>query len=170
MGEAQGVNTTLEACTTYGSSVADRPTLPDSADALAYLKEHFKLVILSNLHNATFRELNKNLGVVFDAIYTAEDVGSYKPSARNFDHILEKIGDIGISKGAILHTAESLFHDHVPVNRAGPASAWMHRRHTDVGFGATMDPGEQPHTEFRFTSIAAMADAHPFPFLDFLDF
>ena len=27
---------------------------------------------------------NPKLGVAFDAIYTAEDIGSYKPAARNF--------------------------------------------------------------------------------------
>jgi hypothetical protein len=36
--------------------------------------------------------------VDFDAIYTVEDTGSYKPSDRNFDDMLEKLGTIGVEK------------------------------------------------------------------------
>ena len=60
----------------------------------------------------------------------------------------------------ILHTAESLFHDHAPANEFGLASCWIHRRHEQGGFGATMNPGKMPHTDFRFTSMAEMAEAH----------
>jgi FMN phosphatase YigB (HAD superfamily) len=74
--------------------------------------------------------------------------------------MLEKLGTIGIAKGQILHTAESLFHDHVPASRLGLNSCWIHRRHADQGFGATMHPGEVPKVDFRFDSMAALAKAH----------
>jgi len=64
----------------FGLSVSQWPAFPDSADALRLLKKHFKLVILSNVHRDGFAASNKKLGVQFDAVYTAEDVGSYKPS------------------------------------------------------------------------------------------
>src|SRR6476469_8405787 len=32
----------------FGRSVGDWPAFPDSAEALAYLKQHFRLIILSN--------------------------------------------------------------------------------------------------------------------------
>ncbi|MEM9271308.1 MAG: HAD family hydrolase, partial [Pseudomonadota bacterium] len=136
------------------------PAFPDSADALAYLKEHFKLVILSNVDNESFAASNAKLGVTFDAIITAEDVGSYKPADRNFEYMLEVLSQRGIAKGQILHTAESLFHDHVPGNRHGLASAWIYRRHEQVGFGATMTPSHKPDIAFQFTSMAEMAEAH----------
>jgi hypothetical protein len=60
------------------------------------LKKYFKLVILSNVDNETFQASNRRLQVEFDAIYTAEDIGSYKPSARNFDYMIEKLGGIGV--------------------------------------------------------------------------
>ena len=75
----------------FGASVPAWPAFPDSAEALAYLKRHFKLVILSNVDRESFRGSNARLGVAFDAIYTAQDVGSYKPSPRNFDYLLAKI-------------------------------------------------------------------------------
>ena len=144
----------------FGASVPAWPAFPDSAEALAYLKRHFKLVILSNVDRESFRGSNARLGVAFDAIYTAQDVGSYKPSPRNFDYLLEVLGGYGWSAPQILHTAESLFHDHGPANEIGLASCWIHRRHASGGFGATMDPGILPRTDFRFTSLADMVEAH----------
>jgi 2-haloacid dehalogenase len=74
--------------------------------------------------------------------------------------MLEKLGDRGISKEKILHTAESLFHDHKPANEFGLASCWIYRRHDKEGFGATMNPGQQPKVDFRFNSMAALVKAH----------
>lgn len=155
-----GVTVAWEECLAYGRSVADWPAFPDTADALRYLKQHFKLVILSNVDNQNFAGSNKRLGVDFDAIYTAEDIGSYKPDPRNFDYMLEHLAGLGVSKRDILHTAESLFHDHTPANVAGLASAWIYRRHADQGFGATMNPGAMPRVAFKFNSMAEMAAAH----------
>lgn len=149
-----------EECVAYGSSVRDWPAFADSAGALAYLKKHYKLVILSNVDNTSFAHSRKKLGVDFDAIYTAEDVGSYKPSDRNFEYMLEKLKTIGVEREQVLHTAESMFHDHVPGKRHGLASCWIYRRHAQEGFGATMHPGTVPAVDFRFDSMADLAKAH----------
>ncbi|WP_250517261.1 haloacid dehalogenase type II [Caballeronia sp. INDeC2] len=160
LAEEWGVSFTQEDCTAYGRSIRDWPAFPDSADSLRYLKRHYKLVILSNVDNESFAHSNARLQVEFDAIITAEDAGSYKPSPRNFEYMLEKLGERGIPKEKILHTAESLFHDHKPANEFGLASCWIYRRHSQPGFGATMDPGAQPKIDFRFNSMAELADAH----------
>jgi len=143
-----------------GASVPDWPAFPDSAEALDYLKGHFQLVILSNVDRQSFAGSNRRLGVEFDHIYTAEDIGSYKPSLRNFDYMLSHLEEAGIGKGDLLHVAQSLFHDHVPANKLGIASAWIDRRHDKPGSGATVVPDPLPHYDFRFTSLAALADAH----------
>jgi 2-haloacid dehalogenase len=101
------VPVTWEECQAYGRSVGDWPAFPDTAEALAYLKKHYKLVILSNVDNASFALSNKRLGVAFDAIYAAEDIGTYKPDLRNFEYMLENIARLGLGKKDILHTAES---------------------------------------------------------------
>jgi len=151
---------TLAECVAYGRSIRNWPAFDDSADALRYLKQHYKLVILSNVDNESFSFSNETLQVEFDAIITAEDVGSYKPSPRNFEYLLEKLGERGIRQDKILHTAESLFHDHKPANQFGLASCWIYRRHAKEGFGATMDPGSQPKIDFRFNSMADFVKAH----------
>ena len=67
---------------------------------------------------------------------------------------------MGVAKDRILHTAESLFHDHKPANQFGLANCWIYRRHDQEGFGATMDPGERPTCDFRFNSMADLVKAH----------
>lgn len=160
LAEEWGVTASWEECQAYGRSVGDWPAFPDSAEALQHLKKHYKLVILSNVDNESFAASNKRLQVAFDAILTAEDIGSYKPDDRNFRYMLETLGAMGCAKDEILHTAESLSHDHEPANRAGLASCWIHRRHADTGFGATMAPSEMPKYRFRFTTLMEMAKAH----------
>jgi 2-haloacid dehalogenase len=154
------VPVTWEDCLAYGRSIGDWPAFPDSAAALQYLKRHYKLVILSNVDNPSFAASNKRLQVTFDAIYTAEDIGSYKPDPRNFDYMLTNLATLGVGHKDILHTAESMFHDHAPANHIGLASAWIFRRHADQGFGATMNPGATPRVDFTFTSLADLVRAH----------
>lgn len=156
---AWGVAPSAEEAAAFGASVPDWPAFPDSADALSYLKRHYELVILSNVHRAGFAASNQRLGVVFDAILTAEDIGSYKPDPANFDVLLRELAGRGFAPARVLHTAQSLFHDHVPARRAGLATAWIDRRAGD-GWGATMPVQEGAGYDFRFPSLAAMADAH----------
>ncbi len=160
LAEEWGVAVSWEECAAYGQSVKDWPAFSDSAYALDYLKQHYKLVILSNVDNESFAASNEKLQVDFDAIYTAEDIGSYKPSDRNFEYMVRMLEGIGVAKSEILHTAESLFHDHAPANRHGLASCWIYRRYEQEGFGATRDPGEMPDVHFTFNSMAELAAAH----------
>ena len=159
LAEEWGVAASWAECVAYGRSVSDWPAFADSADALQYLKRRYKLVILSNVDNESFAASSEKLSVAFDAIYTAEDCGAYKPSERNFEYMLSKLATLGLRKHEILHVAESLFHDHAPANRFGISSCWIHRRHERGGFGATMSPGETPKYDFRFNSMAEFAKA-----------
>ncbi|WP_198086521.1 haloacid dehalogenase type II [Variovorax sp. E3] len=156
-----GVRVSDEEANIFGASVPDWPEFHDSVEALRYLKQHYKLVILSNVDRLSFRSSNARLQVVFDAIYTAQDVGSYKPSLRNFDYMLQRLkSDFNFDKADILHTAQSLFHDHAPANQVGLATAWIDRRHANKGWGATMPPPGTPKLDFRFESMIALARAH----------
>ena len=146
----------------FGASIAHWPAFPDTADALRRLGQRYKLVILSNVNRAGFAASNAKLGVTFDAIYTAEDIGSYKPARRNFEHMLERLeADHGVVPGQILHTAQSLFHDHVPAGDFGLARAWIDRQGLSKGgaWGATAEVAERPEVDFLFPTMAAMADA-----------
>lgn len=160
LAEEWGVEVTWEECQAYGLSVRQWPAFDDSRDALAYLKQHYRLVVLTNTDNVSFSGSNARLGVTFDGVYTAEDIGSYKPADRNFDYMLETLARQGIQKQDVLHTAESMFHDHAPANKHGLTNCWIYRRHDKEGFGATMNPGDMPHYDFRFDSMADFVAAH----------
>ncbi|MHA1528851.1 MAG: haloacid dehalogenase type II [Alphaproteobacteria bacterium] len=156
------IETTEEMAAAFGASVPRWPAFADTADALRRLKQRYKLVILSNIDRAGFAASNAKLGVAFDAIYTAEDIGSYKPARRNFEHMLERLeADHGIARGQILHTAQSLFHDHVPAGEFELARAWIDRQGLSKGgaWGATAKVAERPQVDFLFPTMAAMADA-----------
>ena len=154
------VSVDWEECLTYGRSVPQWPTFDDSAQALGYLKQHFELAVLTNTDNLSFSGSNERLGVAFDSVMTAEDIGSYKPDNRNFEYMLETLAHRGITKDEILHVAESMFHDHQPANQYGLANCWIYRRHNQEGFGATMDPGDMPTVNFTFNSMADLVAAH----------
>ena len=160
MAQNLGVHMTVDDHMAFAASIRHWPAFPDSVQSLQYLKKHFKLVILSNVDNVGFSQSNRHLKVEFDAIYTAEDIGSYKPSPRNFDYMLEKLQDLGVSKSDILHTAQSLFHDIVPATRISLATCWIDRRAGEPGIGATPVVENPPTPDMRFVSLADMVDAH----------
>ena len=160
LAEQWGVSVNWAECLNYGQSVKQWPAFADSAASLEYLKDHFKLVVLTNTDNDSFMHSQMKLKADFNGIYTAEDVGSYKPADRNFDYMLEKLATQGVEKHEILHTAESMFHDHEPANRFGLTCCHIYRRFDQEGFGATMTPGEMPTWQFRFNSMAELVKAH----------
>jgi 2-haloalkanoic acid dehalogenase type II len=149
-----------QAAAAFGHSVADWPAFPDSAEALSYLEQHYRLVILSNVDRTSFAHSNRKLGVSFDAVYTAEDIGSYKPDPRNFEYLLARFAEQSIAPEQILHTAESLYHDHIPAKRFGLATCWIHRRAGTAGHGATRSPEVEVMPDFRFATLGEMAAAH----------
>ena len=160
--ESLRIETTDALDEAFGASVSLWPAFPDTADALRALKRHYRLVILSNVHRDGFAASNRKLGVEFDAIYTAEDIGSYKPADANFEYLLAHLkSDFGLEKADILHTAQSLHHDHTPARRFGLANTWIDRQRLSEGgsWGATEKVAEMPETDFVFFSMGEMAAA-----------
>ena len=100
------------------------PVFPDVVDGLRSLKERYKLAVISNVDDDLFAGTAKGLGVGFDAVITAEQVGSYKPDLRNFTVAAERMG---VDRRKWLHVAESLYHDIAPANRLGIKSVWVNR-------------------------------------------
>ncbi|MEM8997058.1 MAG: haloacid dehalogenase, partial [Acidobacteriota bacterium] len=116
------------------------------------------LVILSNVDRASFARSQSKLGVELDHVFTAQDIGSYKPDPRNFHYALGRLAAVGVAKDDILHTAQSLFHDHAPASALGLSTCWIDRRHGKAGAGATR-AAEGVDVDFRFESLADFAAA-----------
>ena len=85
---------------------------------------------------------------------TAEQVGSYKPSERNFEAAFERLG---LPRERILHVAQSLLRDHVTAKRLGLPTAWIDRRGGRDGCGAT--PVTEAAPDATFPDMAAFAAA-----------
>jgi 2-haloacid dehalogenase len=143
----------------FGESVPEWPAFPDSAEALARLAGHYKLIILSNIDRASFVASNRKLGVTFDAILTAEDIGSYKPDPANFEALLGHLDAEGIDRDRHLHVAQSLFHDHKPAKAIGLSTVWIDRRQGKAGAGATPEVELDAQPDATYPSMAAFADA-----------
>jgi 2-haloalkanoic acid dehalogenase type II len=142
----------------FGRSIESWPAFPDSVAALAYLKRHYKLFVLSNVDRASFAHSNARLEVEFDGVYTAEEIGSYKPDVRNFQYLIGQLEARGFARGRVLHVAQSLFHDHVPAQSLGLRTAWIDRQQGKPGAVVT-PPGDVAY-DFRFAGMAALAHAH----------
>jgi 2-haloalkanoic acid dehalogenase type II len=139
----------------FGGSVADWPAFPDSAAALAQLQRRYKLCILSNIDRDSFRPSNDRLGVTFDLIVTAQDVGSYKPAMGHFHRGLEELEKMGVAKDRVLHVAQSLFHDHVPAKSLGLPTIWINRQ---AGQDGATPPAADVTPDMEFPTLQAFAD------------
>jgi 2-haloacid dehalogenase len=154
------VDVTREELQAFGQSIRNWPAFDDSPEALRYLKRHYKLVIISNVDQASFAYSNQKLGVEFDAVVTAEDVGSYKPDIRNFELALARLREMGVDRGRVLHVAQSLFHDHVPAKALGLHTVWINRRAGKPGTGAARPPDVDVQPDLVLSGLAELATAH----------
>jgi 2-haloacid dehalogenase len=159
LGQELGAEVTDEDAQRLAGSVPDWPAFDDSPAALALMAPRFKLIILSNVDRSSFAGSRPRLGVSFASVLTAQDIGSYKPSPRNFDALLAEARRLGVAEGRLLHAAQSLFHDHVPAQRAGLPTVWINRRHGRPGWGATPAPPADVTPDWEFPTMAAFAAA-----------
>ena len=144
----------------FRSSVADWPAFADSSSALSRLQQRYRLIIVSNVDRASFAASNRRLGVTFDRIITAEEVGAYKPQEPHFAALLTELDSWGLDRDQLLHVAQSLFHDHEPAHRLGLATVWIDRRHGQDGYGATPPPEDASIApDWQFPSLASFAEA-----------
>ena len=147
---------TIEESVQFGQSVGLWPPFDDSVDALKRLSRTYKLVVLSNVDRESFAASNTGSlkGVKFDAILTAQDIGSYKPDKRNFEYMMKTAKEkFGIEKAQILQTAQSQSHDHSPASELGIKSVWIARS------GSVMGHTTEEIYDWKFDTLGEMADA-----------
>ncbi len=142
----------VEETSGLAESIRDWKPFPDTVPALRRLKSRYKLAILSNIDDDLFAFTAAKLQVQLDSVVTAQQVHSYKPSLRNFETLL---GRLGIERGRLLHVAESLFHDVAPAHSIGIATVWVNRRQGKAAAATRFVPA-QPDLEVP--TVAALAD------------
>ena len=149
-----GFEPTADELDALGRSIGSWPPFPDTVAALERLHARYALVVLSNVDDDLFAETARALGVRFDDVITAQQLGSYKPALENFRHLLERIG---APAERVLHVAQSLYHDHVPAKRIGLSTVWI-RRPSRVGrHGVALPADVRPDLELH--DLRSLADA-----------
>jgi 2-haloacid dehalogenase len=73
------------------------------------------------------------IGVPFDEVVVAQEIGSYKPGHRHWDEFFSRTN---APRDGHVHVAASLFHDIAPSNELGLKSVWINR----LGEAATSAP------------------------------
>jgi len=154
LGEALGFAPRADELDVLADSLADWPLFPDTLDALQRLHRRYRLAILSNVDDDLFAGTAARLGVAFDEVVTAQQVGSYKPSLANFRCVLARLG---VAPQRVLHVAQSLYHDHAPARRLGLATAWVNRPSRRPGVGVALAAAAAPDLELP--DLASLADA-----------
>ncbi|KAL7620217.1 hypothetical protein AAE478_009210 [Parahypoxylon ruwenzoriense] len=124
----------------FGNAPGTWLPFPDTVAALLKLQGRYKLALLSNVDNTNIgATVDKQLAPArIDAVYTAQDIGSYKPSHWNFSYLFSHArADLGADweKGELLHVARSLTADHVPAKELGLPSVWISRGGEKAGAG-----------------------------------
>ena len=121
---------------------------PEVRRSLETLRGHgWKLAILSNTDDEFIAASQVQIGVPFDEVVVAQEIGSYKPAHRHWDEFFARTR---ASRDAHVHVAASLFHDIAPANELGLCSVWINR------LGEQARDGARPDREL--TDLAALPE------------
>ncbi len=135
-------------------SMRDWRPFADTVAALKTLGERFALAILSNVDDDLFRLSEPLLETPFDWVITSQQLGSYKPSERNFRRVMDAIG---VERGRHVHVAQSLYHDIAPAGALGIRTVWVNRQ------GAASTPVIDCAPELEVPDLRTLAGLTPSP-------
>ena len=100
---------------------------PDVPAGLSRVAKEIPLVILSNSMNNLIMSNVEKLGAPFHTVITAEEVGAYKPLAKGFEYMLDKLG---CGPQDITHVSSSFRYDLMTAYDLGIKSkVWVNRGH-----------------------------------------
>jgi 2-haloacid dehalogenase len=144
VGSRLGVKIAADEGRNFAQSLTRWEPFPDTVAALEELAKRFRLGIVSNVDDDLFSFTRKKLKAPFDVVVTAQQVGSYKPSLKNFQEALRRSG---LKKEEILHAGQSVLHDIIPASAMGLKNVWVNRPSIRPGAGATKHVVAQPTAE-----------------------
>jgi 2-haloacid dehalogenase len=154
-GSRLGFQPTANELRALHESLPSWPPFADTASALRQLQRRYQLAVISNIDDDLFAETAKRLGVTFNAVITAQQAQSYKPSIHNFQLALRKLE---VTPDRLLHAGQSIYHDVVPAHSLGIATVWVNRRSARPGVGAVRAAAGKPDLEVPdLQTLAALA-------------
>ena len=100
-------------------------SFPEVHAALEELRARgWRLAILSNTDADFIAASQVQIGVPFDEVVVAQEIGSYKPAHRHWEEFFDRTR---AAREGHVHVAASLFHDIEPANELGLRSVWINR-------------------------------------------
>jgi len=84
----------------------------------------WRLGVLSNTDDDFIAASQVQLGVSFDEVVVAQELGSYKPAHRHWEEFFARTR---APREGHVHVAASLFHDIAPCDALGLRSVWINR-------------------------------------------
>ena len=84
----------------------------------------WRLGVLSNTDDDFIAASQVQLGVSFDEVVVAQELGSYKPAHRHWEEFFARTR---APREGHVHVAASLFHDIAPCSELGLRSVWINR-------------------------------------------
>ena len=84
----------------------------------------WRLGVLSNTDDDFIAASQVQIGVAFDEVVVAQELGSYKPAHRHWDEFFARTR---APREGHVHVGASLFHDIAPCNELGLRSVWVNR-------------------------------------------
>ncbi len=128
-------------------SLPSWPVFEDVPAALAEARDHgWKLGILSNTDRDLIDASMVAIGIAFQRVVVASEIGSYKPARRHWEVFHEQTG---ADETNHVHVAQSLFHDVAPASELGIPCIWINRR----------GEPEDPRPRKTLSSLTGLADA-----------
>jgi 2-haloacid dehalogenase len=144
----------------FGKSVPNWPVYAEAPAALQYLKRYFKLAVLSNVDRHNLAGSQRRLEIMFDAIFTAQEIGACKPAAGNFEHMVSRLAKFEATRRQVLHTAHSLVRDRAPAVACGLAFAWIDRPTQNADGRTASASAADAQYDLRFSSLVDLVRAH----------
>lgn len=135
------------------------PAFSDSVEALARLRQNFRLVAMTNADRTAFSAYSDTLGSPFHDSVTCDDTGCAKPDPQFFAFNKGRQSAFGFKQSEILHVAQSQYHDIGISRELGYTNCWIERRSGQVGFGGSPEPKVVTKPDFHFTCLKELADA-----------
>jgi len=139
--------------------VINWPAFSDSAAALARLRQHFRLVAMTNADRTALTSYAQKLGWPFHDSVTFDETGTAKPDPQYFAYNRGRQYAFGYRFEEILHVAQSQYHDIGVAHDLGYKVCWIERRQGQQGFGGTPDPERVTQPDAHFATLAELADA-----------
>jgi 2-haloacid dehalogenase len=98
----------------------------------------WRLAVLSNTDDDYIAASQVQIGVLFDEVVVAQEIGSYKPAHKHWEEFFARTR---APREGHVHVAASLYHDVRPCNELGLRSVWVNR------LGESAPPDAQPERE-----------------------